>query len=291
MKKKSNLFVTLAILFSMALVIACRFSAGGTGSGQVDLIGTSAAQTLTAFPPFQPQGHSPTSGAPLPVVTVSPQQTTEIPTASNEVFVQVSVDTHCRKGPGQAYDSIGALRVGERAVVVGKYPPADYWIIENPDGGGLCWLWGQYASIEGDASRLPLMTPFPLPTQSPATPSTFTLMVQFYDIELCGQEWVLAFEVASPDVGAQGFQSAEVGVMDVTAGNIKLGSRTSNAPFCLHPCGPCDDSSGPGAWTLLSVPIGSSPHHGDQAAAKIIVCTQDNLAGICAVQDFSFTIP
>ena len=290
MSNKSGFFTFLSGIVLLMVLLACGFFPQGLSPSQSDSIGTSAAQTLTAFPQYHPTSISPTQEIyqqstptilPLnPVISLTPTQ----------VYVRVLVDTHCRKGPGQAYDAISALRVGQQAVVVGKYPPANYWIIESLDGSGLCWLWGQYASIEGDINQLPFMTPYPSPTSIPATPSTFTLNIQFYDIELCNQGWVLAFEIASPDVGPQGMHSAEAAVMDVTAGNIMLGSMSSNAPFCVHPCGPCDESCGGGAWTILSVPIGSDPHHGDQAAAKIIVCTQDNLKGACAVQDFSFSI-
>ncbi|MGB9640448.1 MAG: hypothetical protein ACPL4H_06010, partial [Anaerolineales bacterium] len=254
-------------------------------------VGTSAAQTLTALPPILPPIQTVATNVANFMVTSTLQPVAQSPSPSSSVYVQVTTATNCRKGPGQSYDAIGALQVGERALVVGKYPPANYWIIEDPRGGGTCWLWGQYATIEGDASQLPIMTPFPLPTQSAHTPSTFTLNVQFYDLDLCGQDWVLAFEIASPDVGAQGMHSAEISVMDVTAGNVQIGSASSNQPFCLHPCGPCESSAGGGAWTIVAVPIGSDPRHGHNAAAKIVVCTQDNLGGSCAAADFSFLIP
>lgn len=290
MTRKSNfIFFSISFVFILA-ILACGLPQIGIPN-QPDLIGTAAAQTLTAFPPVLTPTRNPTVAITNPSFATTAQQAAEASPTQSQPYVQVSTATNCRKGPGQNYDAVGALQVGERARVVGKYPPANYWIIEDPRGGGTCWLWGQYATIEGDVSQLPVMTPFPLATSIASTPFSFTLMAQFYDLDLCGQNWVVAFEIASPDVGPQGMHSAEAGVVDVTAGNSQLGYMSSNQPFCLHPCGPCDESAGGGAWTLIAVPIGADPHHGDQAAAKFIVCTQDNLAGACAVQELSFLIP
>jgi hypothetical protein len=85
-------------------------------------------------------------------------------------MVSVSVNTNCRSGPGVVYDLIGALVVGEKAVVVGKYSPTNYWIINNPDRTGTCWLWGEYATVTGNTAGLPEFTPPPTPTPS-ITPS------------------------------------------------------------------------------------------------------------------------
>jgi len=72
-------------------------------------------------------------------------------------------------------------------VVVGKYSVGNYWIINNPDSSGTCWLWGQYATVTGNTAGLPEYTPPPTPTPTntptptatptlapPAAPATFT---------------------------------------------------------------------------------------------------------------------
>jgi hypothetical protein len=88
------------------------------------------------------------------------------------VLVSVSQATNCRTGPGQPYDQVSGLNPGETAEVVGKYTPANYWIILWP--GGTCWLWGQYATITGDPSGLPEFTPPPTPTPAFTPTKTFT---------------------------------------------------------------------------------------------------------------------
>ena len=84
--------------------------------------------------------------------------------------------------PSMVYDLIGALLLGEQAVVVGKYTPGNYWIINNLDAAGTCWLWGQYATVTGNiyANPLPTCRPGQLHGQQdlhPSCPSEFQLPI------------------------------------------------------------------------------------------------------------------
>lgn len=99
--------------------------------------------------------------APEPTHTSTPA-ITETP---SKVIVTVSADTNCRSGPGLDYDIVGALTIGQQAEVVGKSSTTDYWIINSPNGPGTCWLWGEHATITGNAAVLqeyavpPTLTP------------------------------------------------------------------------------------------------------------------------------------
>ena len=92
-----------------------------------------------------------------PTITPSPTNTLD-PTPTFTVAVpqvSVSVDTNCRTGPGQIFDWIGALVVGEVADVIAvPMDQRDYVVIKDPDGGR-CWLWLEYATITGDLAGLP----------------------------------------------------------------------------------------------------------------------------------------
>jgi hypothetical protein len=81
-------------------------------------------------------------------------------------MVSVSVNTNCRTGPGQQFDLVGSLLVGEQAEVVGVFPDGDYWIIKNPRRAGECWLWGNYATVVGQIAGLPTFISPPTPTPS-----------------------------------------------------------------------------------------------------------------------------
>jgi len=109
----------------------------------------------------------------LPITATLTPTGTPTP-APNIPMVSVSLDTNCRTGPGMAYDYLDGLRVGEKAEVVGKYTAVapGYWIIKK--GAITCWLWGQYATVEGDVSGLPEIAPPPSPTPSPTATATAT---------------------------------------------------------------------------------------------------------------------
>jgi len=68
-------------------------------------------------------------------------------------MVSVTVGTNCRTGPGRVYDLVGGADVGIKFVLVGKSTSTNYWIIRLPDGHE-CWLWGQYAVLEGNVNSL-----------------------------------------------------------------------------------------------------------------------------------------
>ena len=171
------------------IVVICIFISGcgllnGTDQEEPemeDLVQTSVAQTFSAIEepeevieattevPFTP---SATTTVALPT-TITPTPTQSIPQ------VKVDVDTNCRVGPGEVYDIVGGLLVGETGEVVGRYEDGNYWIINNPDRSGECWIWGYYATVEGPLDELPYFTqpPTPTPTITPThtiTP-TFTL--------------------------------------------------------------------------------------------------------------------
>ena len=81
------------------------------------------------------------------------------------VWIEVRIDTNCRLGPGKDYEMVGALLVGERTRVLQRSTVPDYWVVDNPDNPGrACYLWGKYATLEGDLGSLPLdITPSPTP--------------------------------------------------------------------------------------------------------------------------------
>lgn len=117
---------------------------------QVDL---NEALTL-AVPTIQAATQQAASGIP----------TNTVPPPATPPMVTVSSDTNCRTGPSIYYAFVTLFQTGMQAKVVGKYTPANYWIIEIPSGGGsTCWLWGQYATVIGDTAGLPEGVPPPLP--------------------------------------------------------------------------------------------------------------------------------
>ena len=155
------------------------------------MVETIVAATLTALPgvpeevsPTEEISGLPPTNTPLPtaIPTEVPQPTPTVaftPTASTTTL-EVSVPTHCRVGPGMAFDQVSVLPTGRAARVVARHGVMDFWVIDNPDGAGTCWVWGEYATITGSVAHIPIWESPPLPTavvgHTPA-PAEVTLRV------------------------------------------------------------------------------------------------------------------
>jgi len=152
-------------------VSACNLpsQSPGTATAEAEAAATASALALVLTTP--PPGITDIpSSTPFPTDTpsITPTSTSSVP------MVTVSQNTNCRTGPGLVYDLVGGLLVGEQAVIVGKYSAGNYWIVNNPDAAGTCWLWGQYATVTGNTAGLPEYTPPPTPTPTNTPTPTFT---------------------------------------------------------------------------------------------------------------------
>ena len=118
---------------------------------------TSVAATLAAQEPAPPQS-DPTQPAQPPADPTQPQSQPGQPSIS------VSEDTNCRRGPSPDFEKAGFLLVGQTSTVHGRNQAGDWWYIANPrKPGSYCWLWGQYATVQGDTTAITLLTPPPPP--------------------------------------------------------------------------------------------------------------------------------
>ncbi len=170
-----KLFPVLIVLLAASL--ACNLPAGGPSAIPAEPEASVTSQSLVEVP-VTGLTETPTSvPSPTATFTLTPTATITLTPTSGVPMVSVSENTNCRTGPGVVYDLVGALLVGEQAVVVGKYTAGNYWIINNPNGSGTCWLWGQYATVTGNTLGLPEYAPPPTPTpQPPAPPKNFDVI-------------------------------------------------------------------------------------------------------------------
>ncbi len=134
----TNRKLLLAMSAILIAILACNLPAQRPGA---EATPTSAAQ------PTQPAALTPTSSVPM---------------------VSVSAATNCRTGPDPSDSLVLVFQPGATAQVVGKYSASNYWIINTPTGG-TCWLWGAYATVQGNTSTLAEIAP---PTQVAANPPT-----------------------------------------------------------------------------------------------------------------------
>jgi len=148
-----NKKITLAITAMMLAILACNLPAQKPAT-------EAAAPTLTSQPTE--------ASTSAPAFTPTPSTPT----------VSVSTATNCRTGPDPSYSLVLTFQPGATAPVVGKYSASNYWVITTPTGG-TCWLWGAYATVQGNTSTLAEIAPPPLPptqvvavapTQAPTQP-------------------------------------------------------------------------------------------------------------------------
>ena len=154
----------LLVLFAL-LALACNLPSAAPPTSSPRLM-TAMAQTLPLLP-LQNTSLSPPTATGIP--SLLSETATLTPTPAG-VFLSVSTATNCRTGPGTVYDRLSVLDVRQTAEAVGRYTSSNYWIIQNPDGSGTCWLWGEYVTVvAGDPRTLPEMTPPPSPTPPAAS--------------------------------------------------------------------------------------------------------------------------
>lgn len=125
-----------------------------------------------------------TPDAALPAATIDPALNAAAATATlGGVTISVSQNTNCRMGPSQQFSDVFTLGIGQTAEVIGKDTFDNYWVIKVPDGSGkTCWLWGRYATTNGDTGALAeVLTPTPSGGEKPAAPVITSSTVNCYN--------------------------------------------------------------------------------------------------------------
>lgn len=303
-KRKYRLF--LAAMMLILVILACGPPAAPTSDPNAlstAIQQTMIVHTLTALaanqqqPPQQQdqsqpgqQGQPPTATHTVQVVTVTPSATLP-PTNTftpSVPMVSVSVDTNCRFGPGKGYELLGALLVGEQAEIIARDPSGYYWYIKNPDRGGFCWLWGNYATTTGNTGSLPVFTPPATPTFTPTPTPEPEFTVVYTDVENCG-DWHFDFRITN--TGSIIWQSVSITVTDTVTGepanHIDDEFKEYNA--CILNLATLQADLAPGEVGFSPSGGLSADPAGHQIDASIKLCSEDALGGTCITKNLSFT--
>lgn len=223
---------------------------------------------------------------PSETATVTPSQTatpsatvtiTPLPSiTSGLVMISVTRSTNCRAGPGKVYDYLGALLVGETTEVVGRDATRNYWYVRNPDRkNGFCWLWGEYATVTGDISRLPVLTPPPTPTPVPD-----------FEVEYSGPDYCTGwyFKFLLENTGGVAFRSYSILIRDTVSD-----TRVRKQGNVFETSKGCDVTSqmstlAPGKRVRIS--SGQFIYNPMRRRLEVTVrlCTADNLRGACVTK-------
>jgi len=228
--------------------------------------------------PLSPLPPATESSTPSPTPSLSP--TPEFTSTPTIPLVSVSMDTNCRSGPGQVYDYLGGLFVGQTAEVYGKNQNGDFWYIRLPGNSNtFCWLWGQHATIVGSAALLPVYTPPPTPTPMPS------FELSYAGMDSCVGWWA---ELKLKNTGSFAFLSYSISIKDLNTSTTLTGSENGFTDMngCL--ASGIVASLDPGASTTFSSPqFGYNPDN-HKLRATVTLCTLVNLGGQCVSQPVEF---
>ncbi|MBW8012257.1 MAG: hypothetical protein FVQ83_13640 [Chloroflexi bacterium] len=285
--RKMNIRVKFSVFLSVCLLqfLACSIPRDVSDTVETSLAVTRTVQVGQAPVSNTPLGEAPAQNLPTPTITLTPIFTST-PTLGIPMVI-VSVDTNCRTGPGQVYDWVGDLLVGETSEVVGRLADNSYWHIRNLDRPGeLCYLWGRYATVSGDSNRLPVRTPPPPPTPTliPTPAVDFSLT---YDQRIfCSGDWALFFTVEN--TGGVILESIEFEIVDqgtnytTSFATSQFMSSANCTPGALENLSPGDTGYfGRGPWNLPS----------GLTITTATLCTEDfpPPLGICVTRQITFT--
>mgnify|MGYP001137493375 CR=1 FL=1 len=240
-------------------------------------------QTLVALAVQQTQ----TAAAPVvPEFTFTPSLTSTITlTTTPEVpRVTVSQSTNCRTGPGEPYDIVGTLPVGTPAEVVGRNQFGDTWIIKLPSNPSVtCWLWGYWASVEGNTAGLTVYTPPPTPTPA----GNFTFGYAGWGVGP-GYE---CFQFSVTNNGGMTWESYFLSLKNLTDGGAWSATSdifTSVDMWCGITGSQLNLDPGEFGSAVVNTFLLSNPA-GDLFEAILTLCTGNGQTGYCRTDTYNFT--
>lgn len=282
--------ITLLVFVLLIASLACTSPTVSISTPDPGFINTTIAQTVVAALTQTGQPGIPITGG-SPVSTAIPELPTLTPTATlspTPIFtltpavpqITVSVATNCRVGPGKIYDRVGALLVGEVAEVVGRDPTGSYWYIRNPDSNnGYCWLWGEYATLSGNYSALPIYTPPPTPTPIPA------FQVSYSGLDTCVGWWV---DLKLENTGGIAFRSISITLRDTTNDTVLSLSADNFTDNDGCTGSSTRDILDAGGTRYVSSPAFAYDPTGHKIRATITVCSNKAISGTCVSQVIEF---
>lgn len=294
--------IRFAGILLLLAALACDIPVAST-TPDPDSINTAVAQTMNAsfIQTISAITHTPTialspTNTSTPTVTYTPTSTptatatvTALFTATPPVpLISVSVATNCRTGPGKIYGYEGALLVGETAEVLARDPTGNYWYIRNPDSAGdLCWLWGNYATIVGNVTHLPIYTPPPTPTPTFTPTPSPSFRASYSSLDQCAPNWWVELKINNN--GSVAFRSVNISVRDTVTSIelVDLSDGFTDQDGCLKTT--TRDIIAAGDTYLLSGPPFTYNPTGHDLRITLTLCSDTGQKGKCLTDKFDVT--
>jgi hypothetical protein len=180
----------------------------------------------------------------------------------------------------------GVLAVGEYAEVMARSSDSEFLYITNPDiPDEACWMWSEFAQVEGNLEAIPIITPAPSPTPL----AGFEVYVKSF-VE-CPYAKQIVFAVRN--AGSQRIWSGYVEVQDLGTRGTLYSARERH-PFADTVEPACPPGHGnelwPGETRFIHVPV-SLDKADIEGFAIITLCTEDHQGGTCMTEYSYFVLP
>jgi hypothetical protein len=110
---------------------------------------------------------------------IVPEVITPIPSDTpislpNDPRARFTINAHCRRGPGTAYDIVTSLFEGEEVMLEGRSADNSWWWARLPESTAHCWVADSVVVVDGPMLELPVVAAPPLPTDTPTATRTPT---------------------------------------------------------------------------------------------------------------------
>jgi hypothetical protein len=287
--KKAFKLITFLSLATLALAACAPSQAEPTANPTSIAEDSTAAAILTSVALATEHSANMPTQTPTAAATATFEPSATPPPAPTALpaLVSVSQATNCRSGQDERFIFEGVLDVGEQAEVLAKSDSEDYWLIVNPDDpDSTCWLWGAYATVEGQTEDLPIHTPEPTPTPSVG------FDVWFHGFASCGSNQLAIFAVHNG--GAVRLWSGWIGAYTVGGSQKLYGPILDRHPFSKTATETCPAGHGnelfPGEVNYVLIPLNSPPTETD-AYVEFKLCSADHGGGECVTKIGYFYLP
>jgi len=179
--KTMRVLLRVGVALSFLSLFGCN-ALGLSGPSPIRILAT---VTATERPPFTPR---PTD-TPWPTFTPIP---TVAPVTPGVLTGEITATVNVRLGPGTNYPILGKLNKGTKVNVRGR-DGEGLWLFLVPPPSG--WVYGDFVSLAGDASGLPVIeappTPVPTPTFAPTSTPQSTATPPMYVDFRADSPWVI----------------------------------------------------------------------------------------------------
>ncbi|MCX6056202.1 MAG: hypothetical protein NTZ74_15065 [Chloroflexi bacterium] len=245
---------------------------------------TAVAATMNASAPIIPTNTNtvPPTETVTPTMTLTPTITLT-PTLAG-VFMTVSQNTNCRKGPFAFFPAVTTIMAGQTVEVTGRNLDNDTFYVKNPNSpGAFCWLWGQYATLTGNQAGLPVFTPQPTPTPA----ADFSL--SYTKLEKCLPQFAFKFYVKN--TGGLIWQSIQILGNDNTLGTAFTHTSNTFKEYTGCVVGTVQEDLTPDEDSyVLNVSPGQLNYDptGNSISVNVMLCSGQNLAGTCVTKALNF---